>query len=1222
MEISNQEINQSSFVHLHVHGETSMQDSVAKISDIIKKAKENNMKAVALTDHGVMHGVINFYNECKKNNIKPLLGCELYVAPNSRFEKDKNNKYYHLVVIAKDYEGYINLCKLSSRGFTEGFYSKPRVDKELLKEFSNGLICLSACISGEVPKLIIHDEYEKAKEVALEYQSIFGKENFFIEVQNHGIPEELKVNKEIVKIANEIGAKIVATNDIHYINREDSEVQDVLKCISDKKQIDDPTRRRFYNDEFYFKSEKEMSVLFPNNPEFITNTSIIADMCNVELEFGKIHLPKYPFPSIFNTNFDYLKDMAMKGLIERYGENVSEDYKKRLNYELNVINQMGFVDYFLIVWDYINFAREAKIKVGPGRGSGAGSMVAYCIKITSIDPMKYNLIFERFLNPERISLPDFDIDFEPDRRNEIFDYLTSKYGINNCSKVLAIQTMKAKNAIRDTAKVYGIIYSESQKWSNMIPNDDPNITLDEVLSTSAEFQNLYRSNNDAKKIIDIARKLEGLPRQASSHAAGVIIADKPIENYAPIMTAENKKTKETYVVVQFSKKLLEPLGLIKMDLLGLRNLTLLNNAEKQIRKTKNPNFSIDDVNYEDSKVYNHLCEPNGTIGVFQLESGGITKATVQLKPNCFEDIIALIALYRPGPMDNIPTYVKNKHNSNAIQYIDDRLSPILDVTYGVIIYQEQVMQIYRDFAGFSMGRSDIVRKAMSNKDRSILDKENNIFKYGLKDENGNYQIKGALNNGFKEDVIDTLIADMESFASYAFNKSHSAAYADVSYKTAYMMTYYPKEYYAEILTSVIGNNKKLGHYISIAKNTLKFNVLPPNINKSSKGFTVIEEDILFGLEGLNNVGTVFVDNLIEERDKNGDFKNIYDFVCRMHPLSLDTASLNSLIQSGALDCFGFNRQTLLSYASSLLDFATKIDKYTKLNLPTIFDSFDNSEKIKINYIYPKIQIRDEYPFLKLLHYEFESMGIYISGNPLNEYSTALSKIKVNSYDDIVMNVTDQTNVYHDKEPVCFAVIITRIEEKITKRTKEKMAILTVNDGNDEFEIVVYSKAYTYYDFLFETGNAILLKGRLLFDTYDEESIKCKFDANKFLLIPNNSSSKDDFMRFRKATKPFRIYKKVKENRIPDYAIPPETSEKYHYQRGLYVRCQNLEQVKKIMKLFVSRKSFGSYYVYLYNQEENKIYRSTYTRFNPMDYEIVELLKEQNINSEDIKFYIN
>ena len=900
------------FTHLHVHTEYSLLDGASRIPKVVARAKELGMDSLAITDHGVMFGVIDFYKECKKQGIRPVIGCEVYTAARTRFDKDSDKDKYHghLILLAENNDGYRNLIKIVSRGFTEGYYYKPRVDKDLLRAYSDGIIALSGCLAGKVQNFLLNRDYEGAKREAMELDDIFGHGNFFLEIQDQGLDEEAFINPQLLKLSEELDIPLAATNDVHYVNRSDAEAHDVLLAIQTATTVDDENRMRFPNDQFYLKSEDEMRRIFSFCPEAVDNTQKIAERCNVEFTFGEYHLPEFIPPEGY-TNREYLRELCRKGLSERY-DPVTPELTERLEYEMGVIESMGYVEYFLIVWDFINYARENGIMVGPGRGSAAGSLVAYSLRITDIDPIKYCLIFERFLNPERVSMPDIDIDFCIERRGEVIEYVKRKYGKENVSQIITFGTMKAKAAIRDVGRALNLTYAEADRIAKAVPFD-LKMTLDRALETSPELKKMYDEDPKVAKVVDMSRAIEGMPRHASTHAAGVVISKLPLDEYVPLYMSDKG------VATQFNMTTIEELGLLKMDFLGLRNLTVIRDALELIRKDHGVEIDFAKMGYDDRAVYDMIASGN-TEGVFQLESAGMTQFMKNLKPTCFEDIVAGIALYRPGPMDSIPKYIENKKNPEHISYVTPELAPILDVTYGCLIYQEQVMQIVRELAGYSYGRSDIVRRAMSKKKSDVMMEEKGYFIYGKEDENGNVEIPGCVRNGISASAAEAIFADMETFAQYAFNKSHAAAYAVIAYETGYLKKYYPVEFMAALMTSVMGDSGQIAKYIRNCTD-MGIEVLPPSVNESDKKFTVKDGKIRFGLLGVKNVGEGAIDAIIKAREEKGMPKDIFSFINGIDTGLVNKKAVESLIKAGALDCFNPNRAAHLAVYEMLMESA-------------------------------------------------------------------------------------------------------------------------------------------------------------------------------------------------------------------------------------------------------------------------------------------------------------
>ena len=962
------------FTHLHVHTEYSLLDGSSKIKEITSRAKELGMKSLAITDHGVMYGVIDFYKAAKEVGIKPILGCEVYVAPGSRFDKqpgESESRYYHLVLLAENNTGYKNLMKIVSRGFTEGFYYKPRVDYEVLEQFHEGIIALSACLAGEVQRYLARGMYEAGCEAAKRYEGIFGKGNFFLELQDHGIPEQKYVNPQLIRMSQELGIDLVCTNDVHYTYAQDADAHDILLCIQTGKKVTDENRMRYDGGQYYLKSPEEMAELFPYVPQALENTCKIAERCNVEIEFGVTKVPHFEVPQGFDS-WTYLNHLCNEGMKRRYPD-ADEEKKKRLEYELSVIHKMGYVDYFLIVWDYINYAKTHGIAVGPGRGSAAGSIVSYCLGITDIDPIKYSLIFERFLNPERVSMPDIDVDFCYERRQEVIDYVVEKYGKDCVVQIVTFGTMAARAVIKDVGRVLDLPYAMVDNIAKMVPREI-GITIDKAIQENPDLRNAYENDAQVHDLIDKSKRLEGLPRHASMHAAGVLISQKAVDEYVPVATGADGA-----VVAQFVMTTLEELGLLKMDFLGLRTLTVIQDAEKLARK-KNPEFSIDNINYEDKNVYDMIstgkCE-----GIFQLESAGMKNFMKELKPQSIEDLIAGISLYRPGPMDFIPQYIKGKNNPGDITYDCPMLEPILKPTYGCIVYQEQVMQIVRDLAGYSLGRSDLVRRAMSKKKTSVMEKERQNFIYGNPEEN----VPGCISNGIDEKTANKIYDDMIDFAKYAFNKSHAACYAVVAYQTAYLKTYYPVEFMAALMTSVVDNTDKVAGYIYACRQ-MNIQMLPPDVNTSDMEFSVEDNAIRFGLSAVKSLGRPTIKAIIDERNKSR-FTSMQDFISRLYT-DLNKRTLENLIKSGAFDTFGNNRRQMMSVYARMLDNEAKQGKDAISGQMSLFDLVDESEKSQFEIKMPDVS---EYTKEDILAFEKEVLGVYVSGHPLDEYAAMWKK---------------------------------------------------------------------------------------------------------------------------------------------------------------------------------------------------------------------------------------
>lgn len=1060
----------SNFVHLHIHSEYSLLDGANRIKDLPIRAKELGMDAIALTDHGSMFGVIDFYKACKENGIKPIIGCEVYVAPRSRKDKDPNldARYNHLILLAKNNDGYKNLAKLVSLGYTEGFYYKPRIDKEALEQYHENLICCSACLAGEVNQAILKNNMEEAKKVALWFKKLFG-EDYYLEIQNNGIKEQVLVNQKLIELSRELDIPLVATNDAHYLKREDAYNHEVLLCIQTGKKMSDEDRMKFETDELYVKSPEEMSDYFKNVPEAIENTVKIAEKCNVEFEFGHTILPNYDVPEEFETHYDYLKKLCDDGIKNRYGENPTKEILERAEFEMNVINQMGYVDYFLIVWDYIHYAKTHNIPVGPGRGSGAGSIVAYAIEITDIDPIKYGLIFERFLNPERISMPDFDVDFCYEKRDQVIDYVCRKYGHDHVSQIITFGTMSARMVIRDVGRVLDVPYAETDKIAKMVPNE-LHITIKKAMEQNKELRDLYEQNSDMKKMLDIAMALEGMPRQASTHACGIVITKDPVVDYVPLYRRDD------IISTQYIMTTLEELGLLKMDFLGLRTLTVIQDTIELVKANRGIDVEFDkDMN--DSKVYK-LWQDGNSAGIFQFESQGMTNFMKELKPDCLEDIIAGVSLYRPGPMDQIPRYIANKKDPEHAVYTHPALKPILEVTYGCMVYQEQVMQIVRDLAGYSLGRADLVRRAMGKKKLDVMAKERENFIHGQVDENGNIIIKGCVRNGIDEKSANKIFDEMAEFAKYAFNKSHAACYAVVAYRTAYLKAYYPVEFMAAMLNSFLGNLDKIPAYTEECKR-LNIQILKPDINKSYTKFTVDGDKIRFGLGSIKNVGTSAVDEIVAERDRNGQFKDFKDFCERIQETNVNKKCIESLIKAGAFDEFNETRRTLMESFENILDTITSSNKKELEGQVNMFD-LGGSDSKEMKYTFKEFP---EYSRKELLFMEKEMLGLYISGHPLDNIRHQIEmQTNINSFQMRQMENTDEIGdeirqEIKDGQMVKYAGIITKIKKKYTKNNK-LMAFLTVEDLYGQTEIILFESAYQNCANVLMEDNIVLVNGRL------------------------------------------------------------------------------------------------------------------------------------------------
>ena len=1053
-----------SFAHLHVHTEYSLLDGSNKIKECISRVKELGMDSVAITDHGVMYGVIDFYKAAKAAGIKPILGCEVYVAPGSRFDKEakgnSESRYYHLVLLAENETGYHNLVKLVSRGFTEGYYYKPRVDMALLEEFHEGIIALSACLAGEVARNAVRGLYEEAKEAALRYEEIFGKGNFFLELQDHGMPEQQMVNQALVRMSRETGIGLVATNDVHYTYADDVKPHDILLCLQTGKKLADEDRMRYEGGQYYIKSEAEMSALFPYAPEALANTQKIADRCKVEIEFGVTKLPKYDVPE-GRTSWDYLQELCRKGLAERY-QPVTEELRERLDYELSVIHDMGYVDYFLIVWDFIKYARDHDIMVGPGRGSAAGSLVAYSLGITSIDPIRYQLLFERFLNPERVSMPDIDVDFCFERRQEVIDYVVRKYGPDRVVQIVTFGTMAARAVIRDVGRVMDLPYAFVDNIAKMIPQE-LNITLDKALDMNPELKRVCQEDAQVKELIDMSRRLEGLPRHTSMHAAGVVISQKAVEEYVPLSLGSDGS-----VTTQFTMTTLEELGLLKMDFLGLRTLTVIQNAVKLAEKSAGRKIDISQIDYDDQRVLESIGSGK-TDGVFQLESAGMKSFMKELRPKSLEDVIAGISLYRPGPMDFIPQYVKGKNNTEAITYDCPQLEPILAPTYGCIVYQEQVMQIVRDLAGYTLGRSDLVRRAMSKKKGDVMQRERQNFVYGNPEEG----VPGCLANGIDEKTANRIYDEMIDFAKYAFNKSHAAAYAVVSYQTAWLKYYYPVEFMAALMTSVIDNPPKVAEYIYACRQ-MGIAILPPDINRGEGNFSVDGGSIRYGLAAIKSIGRPVIQSIIEERERDGQFRSLKDFIERTSGRDVNRRTIENFIKAGAFDSLGGTRRQFMSIYVRILDQVNQEKKYSMTGQMSLFDLVDDDQKKEFDIPLPPV---GEYDKETKLAFEKEVIGVYLTGHPLEDYEEKWRRnISKTTLDFQIDENTGRAKV-QDGARETVGGMITGRTIKHTKNNK-MMAFLTLEDLLGTVEIVVFPRDYEKYQRLVEQDAKVFIRGRV------------------------------------------------------------------------------------------------------------------------------------------------
>ncbi len=1075
------------FTHLHVHTEYSLLDGSNKIKEYVKRVKELGMDSAAITDHGVMYGVIDFYKECKAQGIRPILGCEIYVAPGSRFDKELTggeDRYYHLVLLAENNTGYDNLVKIVSRGFTEGYYYKPRVDMELLQECHEGLIALSACLAGEVQRYISKGLVDEAKKAALRYRDCFGEGNFFLELQDHGLSEQKMVNTTLLQMSRELEIPLVVTNDVHYTYKEDVKPHDILLCIQTGKKLADEDRMRYEGGQYYVKSEEEMKGLFPYAWEAVENTRRIADRCNVEIEFGVIKLPHFEVPEGYDS-WTYLNKLCYDGLHSRYGDNenapageTGQTLKERLDYELDVIKAMGYVDYFLIVWDFINYAKSNGIMVGPGRGSAAGSIVSYALRITDIDPIKYNLLFERFLNPERISMPDIDIDFCFERRQEVIDYVGRKYGPEKVVQIVTFGTLAAKGVIRDVGRVMDLPYAYVDSLAKMIPRipNELNITIDKALKVNPELRKLYETDEQVKELIDMSKCLEGLPRHASMHAAGVVICSRPAEELVPL-----SRGADGAVTTQFTMTTIEELGLLKMDFLGLRTLTVLRDAVALIEKDKGISIDINHLDFDDKKVLASIGTGR-TDGIFQLESGGMKSFMKELRPESLEDIIAGIALYRPGPMDFIPKYIRGKSNAGAITYSCPQLEPILDATYGCIVYQEQVMQIVRDLGGYTLGRSDLVRRAMSKKKQSVMEKERANFIYGNEAEG----VPGCMANGISEQVASRIYDDMMDFAKYAFNKSHAACYAVVAYQTAYLKYYYPVEFMAALMTSVIDNPRKVAEYIMVCRN-MGITILPPDINQGERGFSVDGNSIRYALTAIKSIGRPVIDAVVEERSKRGPYTNLKDFITRMADKDINKKAIENFIKAGAFDSLPGTRKQFMSAYVQIMDSIVHDKKNNMAGQMSLFDIVDEEEKEAYDVKLPDV---GEYSKEMMLSFEKEVLGIYVSGHPLEEWEELWKKGITNTTADFMLDDENGEPAVRDNAAATVGGMIADKRIKYTKNDKV-MAFLQVEDLLGSIEVVVFPRDYERYSAKLTEENKIFVRGRVSLEEDKDGKLICE-----------------------------------------------------------------------------------------------------------------------------------
>ncbi len=1095
------------FTHLHLHTEYSLLDGCCRIKKVIDRACELGQKSIAITDHGVMYGVIEFYKYAKEKGIKAIIGCEVYVSTRSRFDKQKGlDSYNHLVLLCKDSIGYQNLIKLVSKGFTEGFYSKPRVDRELLEQHSEGLIALSACLAGEIPQALLKGDYEKAKETALWYKNVFGEGNYYLEIQDHGIHEQKLTNPQIIRLSNETGIPLVATNDVHYINDTDYKTHKVLLCVQTGSKITEDNALEFKTNEFYLKSSEQMAELFPQVPDAISNTGVIADKCNLEFEFGKIKLPRFDIGE--RDHYEYFREKCFDGLHRIFGQNPEKEYIDRLEYELSIINKMGYVDYFLIVADFVNYAKSHNIPVGPGRGSGAASLAAYCIGITGIDPIKYDLYFERFLNPERVSMPDFDIDFCYVNRQKVIDYVIEKYGTDRVSQIVTFGTMAARAAVRDVGRALDIPYATCDKVAKLIPQS-VGMTIDRALEGSRELRDLYSNDASVKELIDMARNLEGTPRHASTHAAGVVISDKPVSEYVPLAVNDQS------VVTQFTMTSLEELGLLKMDFLGLRNLTVIDETEKYIRK-RGIDFDIEKIPLDDKPTYDMMGKGK-TLGVFQFESDGMKNVLRQLGPQSIEDLTAVLSLYRPGPMDSIPKYISNRHNPQNIHYETPLLKPILDVTYGCIVYQEQVMQVFRALAGYSLGRADIVRRAMAKKKHAVMQKEKETF------------INGAVANGIEAAKAQKMFADMSSFSSYAFNKAHACAYSFVAYRTAYLKCHYPTEYFAALMTSMMDSENKLSLYTAECKNS-GIKILPPSVNHSDFGFTPDGNNIRFGLLAIKNLGISLIEKIITEREQNGEYTSAYDFCLRNYSREFNRRALEGLIKSGALDCVSDNRRQMLYNMERLLEAVENERRFSGQGQLDLFEEMGaSSEYVMENVPEMSKEMR--------LQFEKEATGLYLSGHPMDDYKAFLKGANLQSIADI------RSGKYPDGKRVSVGGIVSGLKVRQLKNNN-LLCNLKIEDFDASVSVTVFGNAYEMYKPMLTSGKPLILSGRI--SEHEDRELEIVFEKCQLI--------SEDFKNKAEPKYKSGLYIKIKNTEDASFTAIKEILSEYRGDKPVFIIC--------------------------------------------------------------------
>ncbi len=1144
-------ILEKKFTHLHLHTPYSLLDGFSKIEETILKAKEDGMDSIAITDHGVMFGAIEFYKTALKYGIKPIIGCEVYVAHRTRHDKENIDKHsYHLVLLAENNVGYQNLIKLVSLGFTEGYYYKPRIDMEILEKYAEGLIALSACLAGEVQRKLMNDTYEEAKQAALKYNRIFGSNHFYLELQDHGIAEQIKVNNLLRKLSADTKIPMVATNDVHYVNREDSKNHEVLLCIQMGKTLSDEDRMEFKTDQFYCKTTDEMYSLFPNDTQALFNTWEIGQRCNVTFDFDVIHLPEYQVPCGYEKT-QYFHELCKKGLQKRY-PTMTEAILQRFEYEKSVIENMGYIEYFLIVWDFINFAKKNNIMVGPGRGSAAGSIIAYCLEITDVDPIKYNLLFERFLNPERISMPDIDIDFCYEKRELVIDYVKKKYGEDHVAQIITFGTFGAKAAIRDVGRVLNVSYSEVDKIAKEIPFA-LNMTIDKALEINEKLSSMYKESSVVKKIIDLSKSIEGLPRHASTHAAGVVISKKPIDCYVPLYMHQDA------AATQFTMGTLEELGLLKMDFLGLRTLTVIQKALQTIEKIYHKKIDFSKMEMNEPEVYQLLSKGN-TLGVFQLESSGMRNFLKELMPESFEDIVAGISLYRPGPMESIPTYIKNKKNSEQIFYLHDRLKPILSVTKGIMIYQEQVMQIVRDLGGYSYARADLVRKAMSKKKMDVMEEEREYFVHGKTDEDGNVLIAGCVRNGIPSEIANKIYDEMIDFAKYAFNKSHAACYGILAYETAFLKTFYPVSFMASLMTSVLGRNDKVVEYIREC-NELNIKILNPDINKSKNYFSVEDGNIRYALTSIKNVGENAVLEIMEEIKKRGEFESFYDFANRISDKNISKRLIESIIKSGGFDSIHKNRASLLSGYEKLMDSIHSGAKNNIAGQVSIFDGGTQNNYVQDNLFFPELT---DFSVKEKLAMEKEMLGLYLSGHPVDEYKDALKLFATHTVSDIIhlQENMELSGVYTEQSVIIGGIVLSK-SVKYTRQNKI-MCFITLEDLYGTIEVIVFPNIFQQNLEFLNEDEAILIEGKIQFKEDDEpklianriESLKSKKFKKLYLQITEENRTCLE-----------EIKKVIKKYPGKDHIIFYDSREKKSFEIQGYHRIECavdiIEKIKKI-----------------------------------------------------------